>query len=372
MISENSEIIPISNPFIGDAEKKYVSECLDAGWVSHRSPVVGQFEDACFELGGMGRVAVSNGTVAIEILLRAAGVQPGDEVITSGLTYAATANAILSLGAIPRIADIDSRTWQIDPKSAESLITQRTRAILAVHLYGNVAPIHDLEVLASGNGLVLLFDSAEAHGALFNSKPIGDFGLGSTTSFYANKIVTTGEGGMVMCNSVELEARIRHLINHAQVSKREFVHDQVGWNYRLSALCAAFGLGQIARLQRTLDVHRNIENLYRQHFDGLTNTGRLQWMEETTNAKSVTWLTTALLNDPKKSVSDARAFLLQNGIETRPFFVPLTSMSYIGSNEDTPISNDIAKRGICLPTFQTITEPQIIKVVKLLNQFMDS
>lgn len=364
--------IPISNPLIGKEEKELVLKSLESGWISHRSPVVKEFESACDALGGMQRVAVSNGTVALDVLLRAVGVKAGDEVITSGLTYAATANAIMAVGATPRIADILEDTWQIDPASVESLITDQTKAILAVHLYGNVAPIAELVDIANKYSLILLFDSAEAHGAKYAGRAIGDFGHGSTVSFYANKLVTTGEGGLVLCNSDKLESRIRHLINHAQVNSKEFFHDEVGWNYRMPALSAAFGIGQIGRLASTIQNHEAILSEYKKNLAKFTYERQITWVVETQNARSVVWLTTLLIVKPGKSVQGLRSYLMKHGIETRPFFVPLTQLKYINSKELTPVANRIANSGICLPTFQGLATEDIQLICRFVADYLDS
>lgn len=356
----------ISSPFIGDEEKKNVLSALESGWLSHRSPLITEFENACSFLGGKYRVAVANGTVAIEILLRAAGIGPGDEVITSGLTYAASANAILHAGAVPVIADIDPNTWQIDPKSVENLATDKTKAVLAVSLFGNVPPIDSLETISTENGWSLFFDNAESHGAKFNGNFLGDYGLGSTSSFYANKLVAAGEGGIVSTNSEVISHKIRHLINAAQVPGRDFYHDELGYNYRITALSTAVALGQISRLDQTLAHHQNLLCRYKFELSDLTSRGLITWMESLANAEPVTWLTATTLSLQPGQLELIRGMLRNQGIETRPFFVPLSKLPYLPKSS-TPVADRISASGICLPTHMAISSDDVAVISTALK-----
>jgi perosamine synthetase len=349
----------ISSPFIGAEEKRNVLSALDSGWLSHRSPLIAEFENACTFLGGTNRVAVANGTVAIEILLRAAGIGPGDEVITSGLTYAASANAILHAGAIPVIVDIDPLTWQIDPQLIESVATEKTKAILAVSLFGNVPPIDSLEALCAKNGWKLFFDNAESHGAKYRGKYLGDYGLGSTSSFYANKLVAAGEGGIVSTNSETISNKIRHLINAAQVPGRDFYHDELGWNYRITALSSAVALGQISRLDSTLAHHKNLLTKYKSELSDLTSQGDITWMESLADAEPVTWLVAMSLRLQPGQLNSIRGILRDQGIETRPFFVPLSQLPYLPKS-NTPVADKVSESGICLPTHLGIGHDDVV------------
>jgi perosamine synthetase len=361
----------ISSTRITFKDKRNVHSALASGWISHRSPLVSKFEDSCVFLGGKNRVAVANGTVAIEILLRSAGVGPGDEVITSALTYAATANAIIHVGAIPIIADVDLATWQIDLHSIKANATQKTKAILAVSLYGNVPDIAALEKLANDEGWFLFFDNAEAHGAKYFDTYLGNFGTGSTTSFYANKLIATGEGGMVITNSDEIAIKIRHLINHSQVHGHDFYHDEVGWNYRFTGLAAALGLGQVARFNHTIKHHEKLLSAYKYNLKELTSSGKVVWMQSSENATPVTWLVSCRIRvspDRLKKIREAMSLL---GIETRPFFVPLSRLPYMG-NFYTPNADLISGEGLCLPTHHKIKMRDVKRIcrylVRLINE----
>jgi perosamine synthetase len=356
----------ISSPFIGAEEKRNVLNALESGWLSHRSPLIAEFENACTFLGGKNRVAVANGTVAIEILLRAAGIGPGDEVITSGLTYAASANAILHAGAIPVLADIDPLTWQIDADLIEGLATEKTKAILAVSLFGNVPPIDSLEALCAKHGWKLFFDNAESHGAKYKGKYLGDYGLGSTSSFYANKLVAAGEGGIVTTNSKAISSKIRHLINAAQVIGRDFYHDELGWNYRMTALSSAVALGQIARLDSTLAHHENLLTRYKFELSDLTCQGQVTWMESLPDAEPVTWLVAMRLKLQPGQLNSIRGILRDQGIETRPFFVPLSQLPYLPKS-NTPVADRVSESGICLPTHMGISPDDVIIISNALK-----
>lgn len=357
----------ISSPYLGAEEKVNVSKVLESGWISHRSPLIAEFETSCDFLGGKNRVAVANGTVAIEILLRAAGIGPGDEVITSGLTYAASANAIIHVGATPVIADIDILTWQIDVESIKTIATDKTKAILAVSLFGNIPPIAELEILCKVNGWDLFFDNAEAHGAKYAGRYLGDFGLGSTTSFYANKLVAAGEGGMVCTNSDEISERIRHLINHSQVDGQDFYHDEVGWNYRMTAISAAIALGQITRLDATLLHHENVLQKYKSELANLTSGGKVSWMLKSEGSKPVNWLTTLRLGVNPDELKSVRQILRLQGIETRPFFVPLSQLPYLPP-ASTPVADLVSQTGLCLPTHMGIEMEDVVVISNALKE----
>jgi perosamine synthetase len=360
----------ISSTRITLQDKKNVHSALASGWISHRSPLVSKFEDSCDFLGGKNRIAVANGTVAIEILLRSAGIGPGDEVITSALTYAATANAIIHVGATPIIADVDLATWQIDLPSIKANASEKTKAILAVSLYGNVPDIEALEKLTSDEGWFLFFDNAEAHGAKYGDRYIGDFGTGSTTSFYANKLIATGEGGMVITNSDEIAIRIRHLINHSQVTGHDFYHDEVGWNYRFTGLAAALGLGQVARFNHTIKHHEKLLSAYKYYLKELTSDGKIIWMQDTKNATPVTWLVSCRIQVSPQRLKKIREVLSLLGVETRPFFVPLSRLPYMG-NFCTPNADLISGEGLCLPTHHKIRVKDVKNICRDLVQLIN-
>ncbi len=237
-------------PWIGRPELARVVRCVKSGWISSIGAEIGEFEARfaalCARRFG---VATSNGTTALHLALAALGIGPGDEVIVPALTFVATANAVHYTGATPVFADADPVTWNVDPAAVAKSVTRRTRAILAVHLYGQPADMRALASTARRAGAVLVEDAAEAHGARYHGRPVGSLGAVACFSFYGNKMVTTGEGGMVLTSDAKLAARLRLLRDHAMSPKRRYYHTEIGFNYRMTTLQAALGLAQLDRFE---------------------------------------------------------------------------------------------------------------------------
>ncbi len=254
--------IPISRPFIGEEEVKAVIDVLRSGFLAH-GPEVEAFEREFAEYIGIDyAIAVANGTVALDLMLKAIGIGSGDEVVTTPFTFIATANSILYQGARPVFADIELDTYNIDPDSVLEKITNKTRAILAVHLYGHPADIKALKEIAEDHGILLLEDAAQAHGAEYYGRKVGSLGYAAAFSFYATKNMTTGEGGMVVTNDRALAEKIRRLRNHGQ--SRKYVHEELGWNYRMTSIAAAIGRIQLRKLEQMNSIRRrNAEHLTR-------------------------------------------------------------------------------------------------------------
>ncbi len=248
-----ASFIPIYEPILGSTEEQYVCQAVQSGWISSNGKYIKEFETLFAAFCGTAHgISVSNGTTALHLILHALGIGPGDEVIVPALSFVASANAVHYTGAKPVFADVDPVTWTIDPASVEALITERTKAIMPVHLYGHPAPMAALRLLAEQHDLLIVEDAAEAHGAQVGTQRTGALGHAAAFSFFANKVITTGEGGMVTTDDAALAARCRMLRDHAMPPERRYWHDEVGFNYRMTNLQAAVGVAQMARIDEFL------------------------------------------------------------------------------------------------------------------------
>ncbi|HHY55465.1 MAG TPA: DegT/DnrJ/EryC1/StrS family aminotransferase, partial [Chloroflexi bacterium] len=259
------DFIPVYTPLLNGREEKYLLDAVRSGWISSLGAYVTRFEEAFARFCGVRHaISVSNGTVAIHLALHALGIGPGDEVIVPSLTFVATANAVHYTGATPVFADVDPVTWCLDPADVRRRLTSRTRAVIPVHLYGHPAPMPDLQALAAEHDLLVIEDAAEAHGAAIVGRRVGGWGRIGAFSFYANKIITTGEGGMLTTDDDALAARCRMLRDHAMPPQRRYWHDEVGFNYRMTNLQAAVGVAQMERIDSFIRRKREIAARYRE------------------------------------------------------------------------------------------------------------
>jgi perosamine synthetase len=362
--------IPVASPsFIGN-EKKYVDDCMESGWISSAGKYVELFETAFAEFCGVKHaIACCNGTVALHLALLALGVQPGDEVIVPTLTFVATPNAVTYCGAQPVFVDSELETWNLDPNQVEAKITPRTKGIIAVHLYGHPAKMRELKDIARRHKLFLLEDAAEAHGAMCDGRIVGSLGDAAAFSFYANKIITTGEGGMVVTDDDALAEQARLLRGQGMDPNRRYWHPIVGYNYRMMNLPAAIGLAQLERMDRQLDSRSRIAELYRER---LQETTGLTWQTEQTWARHVYWMFNVILNQEIWQNRDVVIEMLgKQGIETRPVFYPAHSFPpYINSvgDETFPVAENLSGNGISLPTWAGLTEDDIDYVCRALQK----
>ena len=348
--------IPVYQPNLSGNEKKYVVECLESTWISSKGRFISAFESEFSEFVGSPYAAtVCNGTVALHLALAALGIGPGDEVIVPTLTYVASVNAIRYVGATPAFADSLADTWQIDPSHAERLITSRTKAIMAVHLYGGACDMGRLAKLCRQRNLMLIEDCAEAVGTTLNGQHVGTFGDTATFSFFGNKTITTGEGGMVICRDPDIDRRIRHLRGQGLAKGREYWHDVIGYNYRMTNICAAIGLAQLERVHSILREKVALAERYR---SALAETP-LTFRAATPGEVSSHWMVTVLT--PTSDQRDAlRGALANAGIETRPVFYPVHQMPmYLNDGDSFPVANNIAARGISLPSWQALSDDQL-------------
>lgn len=358
--------IPIYQPDLSGNEKKYVNECLDTSWISSRGRFVSEFETRFAQRIGIAHAAsVSNGTVALHLALIALGIGPGDEVIVPTLSYIASANCITYTGATPVFVDSLRDTWQIDPEDVRRHITPRTRAILPVHLYGQACDMDALVAIAKEYRLFIVEDCAEAFGTTYKGRHVGTFGDISTFSFFGNKTITTGEGGMVVSNDKTLFERTRHLKGQGLAEQREYWHDVVGYNYRMTNIQAAIGLAQLERADDLIGRKRALADRYKA---GLSNL-RLEVHAEAPDTVHSYWMFSMLVEHPEQR-DLLRKHLNADGIETRPLFYPMHTMPMYAKNyRKHQVAEDLAWRGINLPSWPGLSEIQIDCVISSIASF---
>ena len=353
--------IPVSEPLIGEAARLNVLRCLDEGFISSEGAFVGEFERAWAAYCGRAHgVAVTNGTAALELAMSVVGLQPGDEVIMPSFTIVSCAIAILEARAVPVLVDCDPETWCMDAAAVAARVGPRTRAIMPVHIYGHPVDMDALLAVADRHGLAVIEDAAEAHGAEVRGRRAGSFGALSCFSFYANKIVTTGEGGMVLTDDAALAERLRSGRNLAFLPERRFVHEELGHNYRLTNLQAAVGVAQVAAIDEHLRRKREMAARYDERLRDLP----LQLPVERPWAKNVYWMYGVVLRDDAGIERDELARRLrERGVETRPFFVgmheqPALLRLGLFAGERHPVTERISRQGLYLPSGLTLTAEQ--------------
>jgi perosamine synthetase len=359
--------IPIYQPSLSGNEKKYVNECLDSTWISSKGRFIAEFESQ-FAAFSQVRYAtsVSNGTVALHLALVALGIGPGDEVIVPTLTYIASVNAIAFTGATPVFVDSIADTWQMDPDDVRRKITSKTRAIMAVHLYGHPCEMNTLATIAKDNGLFLVEDCAEAFGALYRGHHVGSFGDIATYSFFGNKTITTGEGGMVVTNDETLFDRAVHFKGQGLAKHRQYWHDVIGYNYRMSNICAAIGLAQLERADELLAKKKQLAQWYADELAGLPITLH----QEVGEVRHSYWMCSILVEDSAQR-DPLREALESNGIETRPVFYPVHTMPmYAQKFQRHPVAESLGWRGINLPSWPDLSREQITRICTRIIQFL--
>jgi len=361
------EFIPISKPWLTLNAEKYVLDCIKSGWVSSTGSYVKQFEieNANF-YGAQFGVATSNGTTALHLALVALGVGPGDEVIVPDFTFAASINAIIHAGATPVLADVNLDDWTIDISSCQRLLTSRTRAIMPVHILGQPCQMTQVMDFAESNGLWVIEDCAEAHGAAFQNRKVGSWGHISCFSFYGNKIITCGEGGICLTSNEELDQKMRVLRDHGMNKTRRYWHDIVGFNYRMTNMQAALGCSQMENIVNIIGERNKIAFMYDAK---LTHIDQLELQGAFPDQQRVCWLYSLRIVDERHSISFIRKALSARQIESRPFFHPLSQMPpYQNLRTDNGCKNVqvICRTGLCLPVFNGMSQNQIESVCDVL------
>jgi perosamine synthetase len=358
----------VAEPLLGDKELAYVTDCLKSGWVSSLGKYVRDFEDRfagyCDARYG---VAAFNGTVALHLLAATLNLGPGDEVIMPSLTYVATANAIRYTGATPVFVDSERETWNIDPTTVEAAITPRTKAIIAVHLYGHPADMDPLQAIANRHGLWLLEDAAEAHGARYKGRRVGSLSDAAIFSFYGNKIITTGEGGIIVTNNQAWAERAFFLENQGRYPENPYWHPELAYNYRMTNIQAAIGLAQLERIDELLAIRcRNAVHYNRRlaQIPGLTLPPQMPW------AENVFWMYSVIVEDAFGLARDElRTQLRERGIETRPFFYPVHTLPMYQTGQSLPVAEDLSRRGLNLPSGATLTAEQVDYICDAIANF---
>lgn len=368
-------MIPVNEPLLDGNEKKYLLECIETGWISSEGPFIKRFEDEFASLVNRKHaVAVANGTAALDIAVAALEIGPGDEVILPAFTIISCINQIIRAGATPVLVDSDPITWNMDVNQVAAKITTHTKAIMAVHIYGLPVDLEPLQALSEHYGLKLIEDAAEAHGQTYNGQPCGSFGDVSTFSFYPNKHITTGEGGMVVTDDDDIAQQARSLRNLCFQPSRRFVHDRLGWNYRMTNMQAALGVAQLERLDAFVQRKRKMGKLYSELLGNLA--GVQLPMSQTDYAQNIFWVFGLVLDESLGLTAEqAMQRLADKGIGTRPFFCPmhlqpvLKSMGLF-SNENYPVAERLYQYGFYIPSGLALSNAQIEEVVIACHEIL--
>ena len=367
--------VPVNEPLLNGNEKKYLCECIDTGWISSEGPFVKEFEQKMSMVAGRKYgVAVSNGTAALEIAMQALGVAEGDEVIMPAFTIISCAMAVTKLGAIPVLVDSDLFTWNMKVNEIEAKITSRTKAIMVVHLYGLPVEMDQVLALADKYRLWVIEDAAEMHGQTYNGKPCGSFGDISTFSFYPNKHITTGEGGMVVTDDGELAERCRMIRNLCFRKDIRYVHDEISGNYRFTNLQAAVGLAQLERLNEFIIRKREMGRYYTERLREIK--GLSLPAEKTDYADNIYWVYGLLLD--KEIQADNRTvqkLLAEEGIGARTFFwciheQPVYQKKGLFKGEVYPNGEYLGRKGFYIPSGIALTKEQMDKVISAIIKVM--
>ncbi len=363
--------IPVAEPVLAGNEKKYVEECLDSGWISGSGTYVEAFENSFAEFCGVEHaVSIVNGTAALHVALLALGIGEGDEVIVPDLTFIASANAVTYCGAQPVFADVDAATWTLDPQDAAAKISTRTKAIMPVHLYGHPADMTPIIELAKAHGLRVIEDAAEAHGAEYKGQRVGSLGDIAAFSFFGNKVITTGEGGMITTNDEELAKKARLLKGQGMNPERRYHFPIVGYNYRMTNIQAAIGVAQMERIDWFIERRREVATWYDVALKNLPVTK----MTEASWAKSVYWLYSICVSEEIHR-DLLMAQLLEKGIETRPFFYPTHLQPPYrrdAEHQMFPVTTKLAAQGLSLPSSARITEEEVARISDALGAYLQT
>lgn len=362
-------LYPVYRPCLKGNELKYVTDCVESTWISSRGKYTDTFEKKfAAYIGAEHATSVCNGTVALHLALLTLGIKPGDEVIVPTFTYIASVNAIAYVGATPVFVDSVRETWQIDCADVERKITAATRAILAPHIYGHPCDMDTLQEICRKNNLYLVEDCAESIGSKFNDRHTGTFGDISAFSFFGNKTITTGEGGMLTTNSKSLIDRAKKLKNQG-LSAQEYWHDEIGHNFRMTNICSAIGVAQMERIEEIMKDKIRIADGYRKAFE---NTD-IDLQGESANCFNSYWMCSVLIPEASQRAA-LRTFLRESGIETRPLFFPVHTMPMYSqcSMEEFAVASDISSRGINLPSYPDLTAEEVKfiagQIVKFISQ----
>lgn len=366
-------MIPVCAPYLSGREKEYLIDCLESNWISSKGRYIDEFEERfarfCNKKYG---IAVSSGTAALHVALEALGIGKGDEVIIPVFTMIATAFAVVYTGAVPVLVDSEPDTWNIDVKKIEEAITERTKAIVPVHIYGHPCEMDEIMRIAKRHNLLVVEDAAEAHGAIYKGKKAGSFGDINCFSFYANKIITTGEGGMVVTDDIRLAERARSIRNLSHSEKR-FLHREIGYNYRMTNMQAAVGCAQLEYINDLIDLRRKNANCYIRE---LSNVPGIILPVERQEAKNVYWMFSIRIDHKKTGIdrSEFRAQLFERSVETRDFFVPVNKQPVFSERfkaRSYPVAETISRDGLYLPSGSGLKEDELLYICITIKEIFN-
>jgi perosamine synthetase len=357
---EFMRFFPVSQPSIGTKEIAYVTEAVSSGWVSSIGKYIEQFETSFAAFcGTQYGLATSNGTTGLHLALAAFGVKAGDEVIVPDLTFVATANVVRHANATPVMVDVDERTLCIDPSAIRRAITPRTRAIIPVHLYGHPAQMDAIVAIGREHDLIVIEDAAEAHGAEYHGRRVGSIGDTGVFSFYGNKVITSGEGGMLTTNNREFYLKAKSLRDHAMSSEKRYWHTEVGYNYRMTNLQAALAVAQMERIEEFLEKRRKIMGWYRA---GLETGGRLHLNYDEPGCKNAYWMVCLEIDGiTEEQRTQLMSKLRERGVDSRPYFYPISDMPMY-QRSVTPVAHKVSGRGINLPSYVDLSEQDVADI----------
>jgi perosamine synthetase len=375
-------MIPVNEPLLDGNEKRYLAECIDTGWISSEGPFVERLEkEMAAAVGRRHGIAVCNGSAALEAAVAALALEPGDQIVMPAFTIISCAAAIVRCGLLPVLVDSDPVTWNMDPEALKSRLeaeigkgNRRIKAIMPVHIYGVPVDMDPVLELAERYGLKVIEDAAQMHGQSYRGRPCGSFGDLSTFSFYPNKHVTTGEGGMVLTDDDQLAERCRSLRNLCFQNRQRFVHEELGYNFRMSNLQAAVGVAQLERLQEFVARKRRMGRKYLELLADLPGVELMP--EQTEYADNIFWVFGLVLKDELPlDAAEAMRRLGTKGIGTRPFFWPMHEQPVfrkmgLFEGERYPVAERLARRGFYLPSGMALGEPEIIEVAEAVKNLL--
>jgi len=355
--------IPVYQPYLGEEEKLNVNDCLDSSWISSKGKYIDAFEKRTKDYIGANYVStVSNGTVALHTALLAAGISKGDEVITPNFTYVASTNSILMVGAKPVFVEIDKDTWNIDTDLIESKISIKTKAILVTNVYGFPCNFQRLHKICSKHNLLLIEDAAESFGAEYEGKKSGSLADISTFSFFGNKTITTGEGGMILTKSSEIFSKIEQLKNQGNSKTKRYYHEVLGYNYRMTNIQAAIGCAQLDKIKLILKLKKDVDQFYRSK---LSDVATFQKAEN--NSISSFWMSSLLFKNEKLKTRMEQQ-LEKSNIESRPLFFPIDELPFYQKSDTCHVAKRLHSKGLILPSFPDLTTEQLEYIVKIIRE----
>jgi perosamine synthetase len=361
-------LLPVAEPDLSHQELRNLLDAYLSTWISSTGDYIRNFEASFAARVGMAHgVATSNGTVSLHLALAALGIGEGDEVIVPDFTFAASINTVMHVGARPVLVDVDPDTWCLSPATIEKAITPRTRAVMPVHVFGRPAPMTEIAALAKARNLFVIEDCAEAHGARYDGKPVGAFSDVASFSFYANKIVTTGEGGICLTNDPDLAARMRVLRDHGMRPERRYWHEEPGFNFRMTNMQAAIGCAQLERMDELVALRRRIHAAYEAALGPVPGVKLPPQMDA--RCEPVIWFSCVLT--PPERRSDLIAACRRANIDLRPFFHSLSAMPpYKRFAGACPISTSLSLSGVNLPTFRKVDDRVVAKIADIFSSVL--